>query len=61
MDGERRMTVNQLAFRVKRSPKTIYRWRREGFLKEVIKVRDGYLIPEREVNRIERRIVLPKK
>lgn len=33
----------------KRFKKTIYRWREEGIFREVIQVKDGYLIPEREV------------
>jgi len=36
----------------KKSRKTIYRWIRKGIFKEVIKVPDGYLIPENEVARM---------
>ena len=49
----RMLTVKQMADEINRSPKTIYRWIEEGFLKNVIRIRDGYKIPATEVNRIK--------
>lgn len=54
MDIDEKFTVNQVAFIVKRTPKTIYRWIGEGFLRNVVKVRDGYLIPKKELDRIQK-------
>lgn len=45
-------TVKEVAGIFKRSKKTIYRWREEGIFREVIQVKDGYLIPEKEVLRV---------
>lgn len=45
-------TIAEVAEIFKRSKKTIYRWREEGIFREVIQVKDGYLIPEREVLRV---------
>lgn len=45
-------TVKEAAPIFKRDIKTIYRWIQEGFLKDVTKVKDGYLIPETEIERI---------
>lgn len=47
------LTVKEAAKEVKRTKKTIYRWIDEGFLKNIIRVRDGYLIPESEIERIK--------
>lgn len=46
------MTVREVAALFRRSRKTIYRWIDEGrVFKNVIKVKDGILIPEAEVRR----------
>lgn len=45
-------TIAEVAEIFKRSKKTIYRWREEGIFREVIQVKDGYLIPEKEVLRV---------
>jgi excisionase family DNA binding protein len=47
------LTVKEAAKEVKRTEKTIYRWIDEGFLMNIIRVRDGYLIPESEIKRIK--------
>ena len=54
------ITVGEAANEFNRTPKTIYRWIEEGFLQNVFKVRDGYLIPKEEIDRI-RIIINPKK
>ncbi len=46
------LTVRQVAEIFNRSVKTIYRWIREGYITDVRKVRDGYLIPQSEVERL---------
>lgn len=47
------MTVKEVAAVFRRSQDTIYRWIFEGkTFQSVVKVKDGYLIPESEVNRI---------
>jgi excisionase family DNA binding protein len=43
--------VKEVAEIVRRHPRTIYRWLDEGFL-HAKKVRDGWLIPEDELQRI---------
>ncbi|TAN60067.1 DNA-binding protein [bacterium] len=45
-------TIAEVGEIFKRSKKTIYRWREEGIFREVIQVKDGYLIPEKEVLRV---------
>lgn len=45
------LTVQEVADIFRRSAKTIYRWIEEGEFEEVIKVKDGYLIPEKSVNK----------
>ncbi|MEK7772728.1 MAG: helix-turn-helix domain-containing protein [Deltaproteobacteria bacterium] len=45
-------TIAEVAEIFKRSKKTIYRWREEGIFHEVIQVKDGYLISEKEVLRV---------
>ena len=45
-------TVKEAAKIFKRDIRTIHRWINEGFLREVTKVKDGYLIPETEIERI---------
>jgi excisionase family DNA binding protein len=50
---EEKFTVKETAMQLGRKPKTIYRWIEEGFLKNVIKVRDGYFIPKQEIERIK--------
>lgn len=45
-------TIAEVAEIFKRSRKTIYRWREEGIFREVIQVKDGYLITEKEVLRV---------
>jgi len=52
--GERmskRFTVREASEIFRRTPWTIYRWINEGYL-HADKVRDGYLIPETEINRL---------
>ena len=49
-------TVRQAALEVGRHPKTLYRWIDEGFLENIFRVRDGYLIPKCEIDRIKIRI-----
>ena len=44
-------TVKEVSKIFKRTPRTIYRWIDGGFI-SVTKVKDGYLIPHSEVNRI---------
>jgi len=46
-------TVRQVALEVNRHPKTVYRWISEGFLQNITRVRDGYLIPKKEIERIK--------
>lgn len=45
-------TIAEVAEIFRRSKKTIYRWREEGIFREVIQVKDGYLIPEKEILRV---------
>lgn len=52
MNGIEKLTVREAAQAVNRSPDTIYRWIGEGFLQHYFRVRDGYLIPRTEINRI---------
>ena len=47
-----KLTVREAAKMVNRSPDTIYRWIDEGFLEHYFRVRDGYLIPKSEIERI---------
>lgn len=46
------LTVKEAAAIVRRSPDTIYRWIDEGFLTDYTRVRDGYLIPRAEIDRL---------
>jgi excisionase family DNA binding protein len=46
-------TVKQVAKMLNRHPKTVYRWIDEGFLQNIIRVRDGYLIPKKEIERVQ--------
>jgi excisionase family DNA binding protein len=46
-------TVKEVARALHRHPRTIYRWLEEGDLRGK-KVKDGWLIPEEELNRIIR-------
>ncbi len=49
----RYMTVREVAEVFRKSSKTIYRWVEEGkVFREVVRVNDGILIPEREVKRL---------
>lgn len=52
-DGMARyMTVKEVAELFRKSKKTIYRWIDEGrMFRDVIRVKDGLLIPEAEVRR----------
>ena len=52
-------TVKEAAEIFKRDIKTIYRWIQEGFLQDVTKVKDGYLIPETEIQRILSQKTIP--
>lgn len=46
-------TVQEVAEIFRRTPQTIRRWIDEGKpFKVVFRVKDGYLIPEKEVNRV---------
>ncbi len=57
---QEKFTVKETAEMVRRTPDTIYRWIEEGFLENFIKVRDGYLIPKTEIDRILIKISLQK-
>lgn len=47
------MTVREVAIVFRRSHDTIYRWILEGkTFQNIVKVKDGYLIPESEVEKI---------
>ena len=47
------LTVAEVADIFRKSKKTIYRWIDEGrVFNDVRRVRDGYLIPEEEVQRV---------
>lgn len=53
--GDQNYTVKEAADILKRRPRTLYAWIREGrVFKEYIEVPDGYLIPKREIDRILR-------
>lgn len=52
MNGVEKFTVRQMATMVNRSTDTIYRWIEEGFIHHYFRVRDGYLIPKIEIDRI---------
>ncbi len=53
---EKMLTVRELAEEVRRTPKTVYRWIQEGVLVNVFRVRDGYLIPRKEAERMKERV-----
>lgn len=53
-------TIREAALEVNRHPKTLYRWIDEGFLQNIIRVRDGYLIPKIEIQRLKV-MINPKK
>lgn len=53
MRNQNFFTVRQAAFEVNRHPDTIYRWIQEGFLQNIVRVRDGYLIPKTEIQRLK--------
>jgi excisionase family DNA binding protein len=47
------LTIAEVAGICRKSKKTIYRWIDEGkVFRDVRRVRDGYLIPEEEVERV---------
>lgn len=51
--AENNMTIKEVAIIFKRTPKTIRRWIDEGkTFNRLIKFKDGWLIPESEVDRI---------
>lgn len=52
--SNRLWTVKETAELFRRSVDTIYRWIQEDTFTEVIKVRDGYYIPDREIQRLLR-------
>jgi len=52
MTESEKFTVRQAAKIFNRHPGTIYRWIDEGFLQHYYRVRDGYLIPRTEIDRI---------
>ena len=45
-------TVRAVAEIFHRTERTIYRWIKEGFILNVRRVKDGYLIPSSEVERV---------
>jgi len=45
-------TVSVVAEIFHRKERTIYRWIKEGFILNVRRVKDGYLIPSSEVERV---------
>ena len=53
-DKPKYLTCREFADIVRRDIRTIYRWIREGYIQEetIVRVRDGYLIPETELARI---------
>lgn len=57
---QQKFTVKETARMVRRTPDTIYRWIEEGFIENFVKVRDGYLIPKTEIDRILIKITLSK-
>jgi excisionase family DNA binding protein len=52
MNGFEKFTVRETATMLSRSRDTIYRWIEEGYIQHYFRVRDGYLIPQSEINRI---------
>lgn len=51
--AEKNLTVKETAIIFRRTPKTIRRWIDEGqVFKTIIKVKDGYLITQSEIDRI---------
>ena len=51
--AEKNLTVKETAIIFRRTPKTIRRWIDEGqVFKKIIKVKDGYLIKQSEIDRI---------
>ena len=51
--AEENKTIKEAAETFKRKPKTLRRWIDEGkMFKRVIKIKDGYLIPQSEIDRI---------
>ena len=48
------LTVKEFAELFRRAPRTIYRWIDQDYVKP-IKVKDGYLIPSSEVERLARK------
>ncbi len=51
---EKYLTAREVADLFRRDIRTVYRWIREGYISEVYRVRDGFLIPEREVEKLKR-------
>lgn len=47
-------TVREVAHHFRRTERTIYRWINEGFVQNVLQVRDGYLIPDQEIQRLQK-------
>ncbi len=50
---EKNLTVKMVAEIFSKCPETIIRWINAGVFKGAFKVRDGYLIPEKEVLRVK--------
>lgn len=54
-NGATLYTVRDLAALFKRDPETIYRWMAEGTIfPHAFKVKDGWYVPARDVNRLMR-------
>ena len=51
--ADKNLTIKETAEVFRRSPRTIRRWIDEGSVfKRLIKVKDGYLVPQAEITRI---------
>ncbi len=51
---EKNLTVKMVAEIMSKHPETIYRWLKAGVFKRAFKVQDGYLIPEKEVEKVKK-------
>jgi excisionase family DNA binding protein len=48
------LTAREVAELFHRNIRTVYRWIHEGHISQAYKVRDGFLIPESEVEKLKR-------